>query len=116
MTDLDGTVVWTGAGDEGATAGIFRVHTDAGAGAGATGLLDAALNVVRTRAVACFVVTLGCAVAGLLARARFTGNGARLTDGTFSQWERHVSCGEASSCQADEGDDVVHNVGLGSES
>ena len=69
MTDLDRAVVWTGAGDEGATAGVFRVHTDAGAGAGATSLLDAALDVGCTGAVASFVVTLGCAVAGLLARA-----------------------------------------------
>ena len=76
MTDLDGAVVWTGAGDEGATAGVFRVHTDARTGAGATRLLDAALDVGCTRAVASFVVTLGCAVAGLLARACFTRNGA----------------------------------------
>ena len=75
-TDLDGAVVWTGAGDEGATAGVFRVHTDAGAGAGATGLLDAALDVSSTGAVVGFVVTLGCAVAGLLARAGLSGNGA----------------------------------------
>ena len=76
MTDLDGVVAWTRAGDEGATAGVFRVHADPGAGAGATGLLDAALDVGRTGAVAGFVVTLGCAVAGLLARAGFAGNGA----------------------------------------
>ena len=76
MTDLDGAVVWAGAGDEGAIAGVFCVHTDAGAGAGATGLLDAALNVGCTRTVASFVITLGCAVAGLLARAGFARNGA----------------------------------------
>lgn len=76
MTDLDGVVAWTGAGDEGTTAGVFRVHADAGAGTGATGFLDAALDVGCTRAVARFVVALGCAVAGLLACARFTGNGA----------------------------------------
>lgn len=76
MTDLDSAVVWTGAGDVGAIAGVFRVHTDTGAGAGATGLLDAALDVGCTGAVPGFVITLGCAVAGLLARARFTRNGA----------------------------------------
>ena len=76
MADLDGAVAWTSAGDEGVTAGVFRVHANPGAGAGATGLLDAALDVGRTGAVAGFVVTLGCAVAGLLARAGFTGNGA----------------------------------------
>lgn len=76
MTDLDCAVIRTGTGDEGATAGVFRVHADAGARAGATGLRDAALDVGCTRAVAGLVVTLACAVAGLLARARLTGNGA----------------------------------------
>lgn len=76
ITDLDGAVAWTFAGDEGATAGVFRVHADAGAGAGAAGLLYAALDVDCTGAVAGFVVALGCAVAGLLACAGFTGNGA----------------------------------------
>ena len=76
MTDLNGAVAWTGAGDEGAIAGVSRVHADARAGAGATGLLDAALDVGCTRAVAGFVVALGCAVAGLLAGAGFTRNGA----------------------------------------
>lgn len=76
MTDLDGVVAWTGAGDEGTTAGIFRIHADAGAGTGAAGLLHAALDVGGTGAVAGFVVALGCAVAGLLACTRFTRNGA----------------------------------------
>ena len=76
MTDLDGAVAWTGAGDEGATAGVFRVHADAGAGTGAAGLRDAALDVGRTGAVAGFVVALGRAVAGLLACAGLAGNGA----------------------------------------
>ena len=76
ITDLDGAVARTGAGDEGAAAGVFRVHADAGAGAGATSLRDAALDVGRTGAVAGFVVALGRAVAGLLARAGFAGYGA----------------------------------------
>lgn len=76
MTDLDGAVAWTGAGDEGATTGVFRVHADAGAGAGAASLLDAALDVSCTGAVAGFVIALGCTVAGLLACAGFAGNRA----------------------------------------
>lgn len=116
MTDLDGVVAWTGAGDEGTTAGVFRIHADAGAGARAAALLDAALDVGWTGAVAGFVVALGRAVAGLLACAGFTRNGAFFTDGAFSQWERHESCGEAGRRQAKEGDDIVHDVWLEYES
>ena len=76
MIDLDGIVTWTGASDEGAIAGVFRVHADAGAGVGAAALFDAALGIGCTGAVAGFVVALGGAVAGLLACAGFTGNGA----------------------------------------
>ena len=76
MADLDGAVAWTGAGHEGATASVFRVHADAGAGAGAAGLLDAALDLGCTWTVAGFVVALVCAFAGLLACAGFTRNGA----------------------------------------
>ena len=74
--DLNSAITRTGTGNEGAGAGIGRVHADAGAGAGAAGFLDAALYVAWTGAVAGFVVALGRAVAGVLACARFTVNGA----------------------------------------
>ena len=111
VTNLDSAVAWTGAGDEGAAAGVVRVHADARAGAGAAGFLDAALDVGRAGAVAGFVIALSRAVAGVLACTRFTGNGACLTDGAFSQRERNVCCCEAGRGQVEEGDDVVHDFG-----
>ena len=74
--DLDGAVARTGTGNEGARAGVGSVQADAGAGAGAAGFLDAALDVRCAGTVAGFVVALGRAVACVLARARFTFNGA----------------------------------------
>ncbi len=73
---LDGAVAWTGPSDEGTTAGVGRIHAGAGAGIGAAGFLDAALNICRSGAVTGLVVALGCAVACVLACAGFTGNGA----------------------------------------
>ena len=112
MADLDAAVARTIAGDEGSRAGIARIHASSGTGARAAAFLDAALDVGRTGAVAGFVITLGRAVACVLARARFAANGAGLADGTFGEGGRHESDCHASRCQAEEGDDVVHSVGL----
>ena len=76
MAYLDSAVARTGAGDEGTTAGVSRIRAGAGAGIGAAGFLDAALNICCSGAVTGLVVALGCAVACVLACAGFTGNGA----------------------------------------
>ena len=53
--------------DEGAPTFIRSVHADAGAGPGVACFLDAALDISRTRAVACEVEALRCAVGCVLA-------------------------------------------------
>ena len=76
MTDFDRAVAWTSTRDEGATAGVFSVHANSGAGVGAAGLSDAALDVGCTGAVAGFIVALRRAVTGALTCTGFSRNGA----------------------------------------
>ena len=64
---LDTAIPRTGTRDKASGAAIGSVHADAGAGRGAAALLDAALNVRGTWAIASQVEALGCAIGGLLA-------------------------------------------------
>lgn len=64
---LDRAITRAESRNEGSPAFIRCVHADTGAGSGVAGFFDAALDVVRAGAVACYVETLGCAVGCVLA-------------------------------------------------